>query len=373
MVICHIISGDLWAGAEAMCYRLIKGLQEIKNIQISVILFNNGKLETELRKLGTALYVVDEKRFGHFHLIKKIHSILMELNPDIIHTHGLKENITAYLSSIFNHKHIRLLCTQHGAGEPNIRAKRKLLLKINDYILSRRFHSFIAVSEDLRDILFENRGFPSEKLVVIRNGTEIPPHPKGFNDRTSFVIGSAGRLFQIKDYPFLVDIAAEIFKHSKDIRFELAGDGPEKEEINKRIKIYGLEKVFTLKGFTEDMNEFYTGLDLYVNTSMHEGFPMSVLEAMAHGLPVVAPREGGLKEIIDDGEVGFLVDGREPNRFAMKCLEIYKDRNLRLKMGRASREKIIKEYSISKMVEEYVKLYNIAVNSCWQHMICPVL
>ena len=363
MVICHIISGDLWAGAEVMCHRLIKGLQENNNFHISVILFNERKLAAELRKLGINLYVVDETRLGYYYLIKKIHRILMELNPDIIHTHGLKENITAYLSSIYNRKHIRLLCTQHGAGEPNIRAKRKLLLKINDYILSRRFHSVIAVSDDLRDILFENRGFPYEKLVVIRNGTEVPPHPKEINDRDPFVIGSAGRLFPIKDYPFLVDIAAEIFKHAQNIRFELAGDGPEREEIIKRIKIYGLEKVFTLKGFTEDMNEFYMGLDLYVNTSMHEGFPMSVLEAMAHGLPVVAPREGGLKEIIEDGEVGFLVDGREPNRFAVKCMEIYKDRNLRLKMGRASREKILKEYSISKMAEKYIKLYNIAVNS----------
>ena len=111
------------------------------------------------------------------------------------------------------------------------------------------------------------------------------------------------------------------------------------------------------------MNEFYLGLDLFVNTSIHEGFPMSVLEAMAHGLPVVAPREGGLKEIIEDGEEGFLVDGREPNRFAVKCLEIYKNRNLRLKMGRASRDKILKEYSISMMAEKYAKLYDIAVNS----------
>ena len=105
------------------------------------------------------------------------------------------------------------------------------------------------------------------------------------------------------------------------------------------------------------MQEFYKGLDLYINTSLHEGFPMSVLEAMSHGLPVVAPKEGGIKEVVTDGLQGFLVEGRDPKRFAEKCLAIYQDQIMRQRMGAASREKVAREYSEETMAENYCVLY----------------
>ena len=105
------------------------------------------------------------------------------------------------------------------------------------------------------------------------------------------------------------------------------------------------------------MSDFYKGLDLYINTSLHEGFPMSVLEAMSHGLPVVAPIEGGIKEVVTDGLQGFLIEGRDPKRFAQKCLAIYQDKYMRQRMGAASREKVAREYSIETMAEKYYELY----------------
>jgi glycosyltransferase involved in cell wall biosynthesis len=192
---------------------------------------------------------------------------------------------------------------------------------------------------------------------VIHNGTEIPEEINSDRGNHPFTIGSAGRFFPVKDYPFFVEIAAEIHRHAKDVCFELAGEGPEFEKITERINRYGLQDVFRLKGFVEDISVFYTGLDLYINTSIHEGLPMSVLEAMSHGLPVVAPEEGGIKEVVTDGLQGFLIEGRDPRRFAQKCLAISKDRNLRQSMGTASREKVAREYSIRTMAEKYYELY----------------
>ena len=168
---------------------------------------------------------------------------------------------------------------------------------------------------------------------MIHNGTVIADRIHTDRGNHPFTIGSAGRFFPVKDYPFLVEVAAEINRYAKDVRFELAGEGPEFERVTERIQRYGLQDIFRLKGFMESMSEFYNGLDLYINTSLHEGFPMSVLEAMSHGLPVVAPKEGGIKEVVTDGVQGFLIEGRDPKRYAQKCLADLSGSNLETEYG----------------------------------------
>ena len=357
MRICHLISGDLWAGAEVMALRLISGLAEEKGVEISAVLLNEGKLARKLNNLGIPIDVVDETRSNFFQINKRIHEILRKFKPDIVHTHRLKENILGYLASRKSGLEIPLLCTQHGLDEPQLRLKWKLLSRVNLYILSRHFRNIVAVSEDIRITLSEKYDLPSEKLVVIHNGTEIPEEGTPDRGNHPFTIGSAGRFFPVKDYPFLVEVAAEVNRYDKDVHFELAGEGPDFVTVIERIQRYGLQDVFFLKGFVESMSGFYNGLDIYINTSMHEGFPMSVLEAMSHGLPVVAPKEGGIKEAVTDGVHGFLIEGRDPKRYAQKCLAIYQDRNMRQIMGTASKEKVAREYSIKTMAGKYHELY----------------
>jgi len=357
MRICHLISGDLWAGAEVMGLRLLTGLAEKKGVEISAILLNEGKLAREIRNLGIRIDVVDEARLNFFQIYKGFHDILIKFQPDIVHTHRLKENILGYLSSRKANRGISLICTQHGLDEPNLRLKWKLLSRANRYLMSRYFKCIVAVSEDMCITLSEKYGLPAGKIVVIHNGTEIPEENNPDRRNHPFTIGSAGRFFPVKDFSFFVEVAAEVKLCVKDIRFELAGEGPEFENITERIYRHGLQNVFHLKGFVEDIPVFYMGLDLYINTSIHEGLPMSVLEAMSHGLPVIAPKDGGIKEVVTDGLQGFLIEGRDPKRFAQKCLAIYKDRNLRQSMGAASREKVAKEYSIITMTEKYYELY----------------
>ena len=98
-----------------------------------------------------------------------------------------------------------------------------------------------------------------------------------------------------------------------------------------------MSSCFFLKGHQHDMASFYRGLDLYINTSIHEGIPMTILEALAHGLPVIAPAVGGIVEIIEDGKDGFLIDSRDPCRFAEKCLLLMENCELRKTMAKAAR------------------------------------
>ena len=363
MKLCYIISGDLWAGVEVMCYRLLKGLLNYNNLELSVILLNEGKLAEEIRKLKIPVYVVDETRLNFFQIVRNFRNIIIEISPDIIHSHRLKENILAYLSIKSETRWVQLLSTQHGMQEPLIckykAIKQYVLTKYNYYIIVKYFKYIIAVSEDIRKNIIQMYSIPNDKVFVIHNGTYIESEIELSLERekNSFVIGSAGRLFPIKDYPFMVEIAREVLNQANQVRFELAGEGPEMENIHRLICAYKIEKSFILRGFIDKMETFYQGLDLYINTSLHEGLPMSVIEAMAHGIPVIAPNTGGLVEILNNGSQGYLIEGRNPKIFAEKCLKLIRDKDLYQKMGIASRDKIQNEFSMYKMAENYHNLY----------------
>ena len=361
MRICNIISGDLWAGAEVMYYHLLKGLRKYGDVEILSILFNDGKLAKEIRNLGVDVKVLDEKSMSNYQIASNICKFIKEASPDIVHSHRFKENILAYIS-VKNNKNVKLICTQHGKPEPT-RFKYKILKsvvlsKYNIYIISKCFDRVVAVSDDLKNYMLKTYNFEMDKINVIHNGIEMPCGGISRKYNKVFVIGSAGRLYKVKDYPLFVEVAREILKQVTSVRFELAGDGPEKENILKLIYKYKMEEYFKLTGFVNDMNAFYEGLDLYVNTSLHEGLPMSILEAMAYGLPVIAPNCGGIPEILDADLRGCLVEGRDPKDYAKKCIRLYEDKEYAKTMGIASINKIIDKYSIEHMTSSYYKLYD---------------
>jgi len=335
-------------------------LQNNKNIELHAILLNEGKLAHELRISGIHVTVVDEKKNNIIQIIKTIRNILNVASPDVLHSHRFKENIIAYFSVVYRNN-ITLVCTQHGMPEPltgKTKALKKYILsKFNFSIISRKFTFIVAVSHDVRNALVNKYGFPDSRVVVIHNGTYIPEKQERYNRGDGFVIGSAGRFFPVKDYSLMVHIAEGVLKHSGRIQFLLAGDGPEKENIISLIRKYKMEQTFRLPGFVDDMEAFYKSLDLYINTSLHEGLPMGILEAMSYGIPVIAPKCGGLTEIIDNGVEGYLIEGRIPESFAEKCLLIIFDRELSMKMGAASRKKIVEIFSVDIMTNNYYNLY----------------
>ena len=149
----------------------------------------------------------------------------------------------------------------------------------------------------------------------------------------------------------------------KNIKFHLAGEGPERAKLQALIQQHGLNETFVLQGHLDDMPPFYRSLDLYLNTSVHEGIPMSILEAIAHGLPVVAPDVGGISEIVSDGEDGYLIEKRDPKAFAEKCFLLYENKQLRRRIAWVTREKIVKSFSVENMAAQYYELYLNVVNN----------
>lgn len=356
----HFISGDLWAGAETMAFNLLRRLKGYSDLDLSVILLNEGRLADELRNSGLTVHVIDERRYSFWEIVCRIRAILRSAPPQLIHSHRYKENILAILATGPGGR-INLIATQHGLPEfsgkkPPFAARFKS--GVSFHILSRYFTKTVAVSGDVRNFLIKHCAFRKENVEVIHNGIEIPNAITPKDGVGLFVIGSSGRLFHVKDYPLMVDIARTIADlDEKNIRFELAGEGPEHSTLEALIQRYELRNRFILKGHQDDMDTFYRGLDLYLNTSVHEGIPMTILEALARGLPVIAPNVGGIGEIIENGVEGFLINGRHPHDFAEKCLLLRENEELRERMSKSARYKAEQAFSAERMAESYYRLY----------------
>jgi L-malate glycosyltransferase len=352
--VCHLISGDLWAGAEVMVFSLLRELQELPELELSVVVLNEGRLAEELRNLEIVMRVIDERRVSFPKLVLEARAFMRQRSFQVIHSHRYKENIITFLA---RGRQAKAVATQHGmpeTGHGMFSIASQFVSKIDCYLLSKRFDKLVGVSSNIQRH-FLGCGARPDRLCVIHNGISLPRiYQRSL--KPVIAVGSAGRFFPVKDYPLMVEIARIISENKAQVRFELAGDGPGRDGLEKLITDYGLSRLFRLCGQITEMDGFYTGLDVYLNTSLHEGIPMSILEAMSHGLPVIAPRVGGIVDIIEDGVNGFLVSSRSPEEFAEKCIML-QNAELRKKMGKAARAKVEESFSAKAMAQQYHRVY----------------
>lgn len=360
ITILHFISGDLWAGAEAMSYQLLSGLNQAGNVDLHLIIINEGRLERLCRQSGINCYLLDERQFSTIAIAVKAIRIARKIKPDIIHAHRYKENILASIISGFCGCP-KLIATQHGRSESNEASIRKRIVdKLNQFCLRWIFSETVAVSQDTASYLLQAYGLKPKKLSIIPNGINIPllcrRQAEMGTDRP-FTIGSAGRLFPVKSFDRFVEIARQVCRVKKQTRFVIAGEGPEREKLENLIEQYGLGRQVQLLGHIEDMQTFYNGLDLYINTSLHEGAPMSILEAMARGLPVIAFGVAGLKEMITDSADGFVIPEGDEGLFASRIVELIDHPKCLTVLGKSARRKIIDCFSVARMVGNYLAFY----------------
>ncbi len=352
-----LASGDLWAGAEVMVHQLACGLKEFDNIQILVVLLNNGRLAEEIKIVGIEVHIVNESHLSISGLAREIRKIVKDFSPHIIHSHRYKENLLAWIVTRAMSR-IRLIATQHGMPETAVREQSiaaRLQTGLFFRLLSCCFDRTILVSGEIQQLLVGSYGFTTKNTNVIHNGISLSSNVIQ-PTKDKMIIGSAGRLFPVKDFSLMVDIANIVVPQSNAIDFVLAGDGPERPMLEAKAMEYGLQNRFSFLGHLDNMSTFYRSLDVYINTSVHEGIPMSVLEAMSHSLPVVAPKVGGFPEIVEHGVNGYLVNNRSPDVFADLILKL-RNPQQRHSMASAARNRVEGYFSQRTMARQYYQLY----------------
>jgi glycosyltransferase involved in cell wall biosynthesis len=175
------------------------------------------------------------------------------------------------------------------------------------------------------------------------------------------VVGLVGRLSVEKGVDIFLHAAARVLAHCPDAKFIVAGDGPDRAELETLIDQLGIRGSVRLLGRRDDMSSLYASLDVMVSASRQEGLPIAILEGMASRLPLVATAVGEVPTVILDGRTGMLVPAEAPDLLAAAIIELLRDPAKRERLGSAARQLIQDEYSAARMTADYLRVYEEAL------------
>ena len=260
---------------------------------------------------------------------------------DIVHAHSGRAQTVAYWETIGSR--VCRVVTRHVAFQP----RHPWVYKLK---YTRTCHGIIAVSAAVRRGLIEN-GVPAAKIEIVHTGIEIPETIRGARSSAEFVVGHIGAFTQEKGQDIAVAAAALLRGSLPRARVVLAGDGQLWNEIRRSAP----ENV-TFPGFVSDRAAFFATLDLFIMPSRSEAWGLAALEAMAHGVPVIASDAGGLPEIIEPGNGGWLIPAGDPEALARAITDAATNMDVLRAQGHKARERA-RLFSVDRMVEQTAAFY----------------
>lgn len=361
MKILHIISGDLWGGAESLVYGIIRETAQNPDHEVSVLLFNHGILEKRLKSAGIGIKIVDENSMSQLSLLLKAFAYIRTLKPDIIHTHKHKENVVGSLASLVTRT--PSVRTAHGDVESDVNLSDgfKFLYKLLNVFTGRTIQKkIIAVSRDLHDKL--EKQYPASKIVTIPNGIILK---KRSNDqlgkkqkKDKINIAIICRLVPVKRVDIFLAMAQKLSLIQPDrFHFTIFGDGPLDSSLKNLSREYGVSDNVTFMGFVPDMAIYFPKIDFVVITSDHEGLPMNLLESVAHGIPIVSHDVGDISKVLCDGTCGVILNSQDPKEFATAIYNLANDIETIDSYTRSAFENVKNNYSLRSTTEQYIDLY----------------
>ena len=255
--------------------------------------------------------------------------------------------------------------TEHGRSFPD--PPRRTHFLFNRTVL-RRGDRIIAVGEDVRRALIDNEGFPPGRVEVVYNGVDTGAFAESARHREAvrreigvgagdFVLMQVARLDPIKDHATAVRAVGRAAERRGDVRLVIVGEGAEAGPIDDLIRGLGLGDHVLRLGVRSDVARLLGAADAVLLTSRSEGIPLTLIEGMAAGLPVVATRVGGVPEVVAEGETGLLAPAGDADALAAHILRLADDRDLRERLGRAGRERARTSFDEGRMIAAYDRIY----------------
>jgi len=370
----HIASGDLWAGAEVQLFTLATALRKNTETIVYIILLNHGKLEQKLRDTGINVTVINEARLNSAQILRQMIKTVRKIQPDIIHTHRVKENILGSIAA-WRCGHIPSLRTQHGAAEhpAAIYKLHKHIIYFLDWFCGRYYQRYIiAVSADLAEKLA--RKYPESHIKTIENGIDtdsLPATATLANNTTStrhYRVGIAGRLVPVKRVDLFIQAAVCLKQQHPELSvdFYIYGDGPLSSSLQQQVTAASAEDYIHFEGHCYDMDTALQTLDILLMTSDHEGLPMILLEAMRLKTAIIAHSVGGIPHLLDQGKCGILIDEHKTEAFSEAIFQLLSQPEQRQQYIQRAFERVNQHYSARQSAQLYWNLYT---QLCSNHLI----
>jgi glycosyltransferase involved in cell wall biosynthesis len=339
-------------GTEEVLIGLCKALREMGH-DVSVVLIKTGWLQDRLEAERIPVDAMTLHRPFEPAFVRRLAAVIANRRADVLHTHEF--TLAFYGKLAGRSTRVPLVATAHGANFARGFKRRILGAAV---LRPSKALRLTAVSGALARIIASELLVPVGRIQVVRNGIDIPPPVQPRMQQTgAFRLVAVGNLYPVKNHGVLVRVVGALRRSGVPAELDVLGRGSEEASLRAEIGKLGLTDAVRLQGFRSDVAEFLQRADVFVSSSVSEQMPLSFLEAMARGLPVVASRVGGVPEIVDEGSTGLLFDSGDETTATAHLQSLWLDPAKRIALGKRAREIAEAQYGVSVMAETYAMIY----------------
>jgi glycosyltransferase involved in cell wall biosynthesis len=361
----QLITSLLPAGAERLVVHLLEHVNRERFAPVCICLGNpvGSHLEARVQQLGVPLHFLGKGDKMSIEVLRKLDALFRQYRPAVVHTHLLALNYAYPL--MLRYRTPARVYTVHNL------AKKDMGLRTAPMVRALAFRYRIggvvpvAIAEEVRATIQQLYGYPDPPLIP--NGIptdEYAPNPDtraqwrqahGIEPRAT-VVTHIGRFAVQKNHALLVEAFAQV-RSDAPLYLLLVGGGELENAVREQVAALGLQERVRFLGVRADVADILRASDVFVLSSRWEGNPMSVMEAMAAGLPVVSTAVGGVPELVQEGATGLLVPSEDTGALACALQALVDDPARRQAMGAAARQHAIAHFDIRHTVRGYEQLY----------------
>ncbi|MBU4305738.1 MAG: glycosyltransferase [Candidatus Omnitrophica bacterium] len=354
-------------GAEILLLCLLKKINKFR-FEFKIAYPHDGVLSEEFRKNGAEVISFETKSKFDMGAINRLVRIIKLKKISIVHSHQTRLDFFGCIAAKFagipfiftRHLSISDLSSSHW--------KKQSYMYIDRIVTVKYAKKIVAVSKDIAGNLIAKENADSYKTKVIYAGIDLENYRKGISIgevRKEFGLGSEiplvgviARLNEQKAHQYFLSAAVEVLKAVPLTKFLIVGDGPLKEKHGALCRELGLEEQVIFAGYRKDTARILADLDVAALSSLSEGVPVTIVEAMAMSKPMVCFNVGGVPELVVDGVTGILVPIKDVKALADGIVRLLKNKEEAKQMGEAGRRRVEEYFNLERMVKEYEKVYN---------------
>lgn len=329
------------------------------------------------RKIGVRHFVdLPDRSTVDGQCLRHLKQLIVAHDLQVVHAHDDKTLLYAWLLRLMLPRvRIMYTCHSHAVYSRSDFATFKQYLsfqvrqKIQIWLMQRYLKPIITVSRNTKDRLVSN-GVARDDVAVLHNGIDVRYWQRSAVRatlkeelgiaRNGFLVGTVARITYDKDLPTFYKVAEEVARRHAEVTFVIVGDGygEELERAREDVARRGLERLIRFTGHRTDLREIYAAFDLFLMTSLTEGMPNTLLEAMSMGVPSVSTAVGGVPELLEEGRSGFMAPVGDAVGLAEKVSLLLDDPNLLARFGAACRERVETAFSFERRVRRMEEYYN---------------
>lgn len=359
----HILLSMSMGGAETLVYHMVQHSSFAGNKPVICCLKSVGELGERLKDEGFTVYCHYSKMGVDWGLIGWIRRIILSEKIDVVHAHQYPAFFYG-APAAFLAGRVKCIYTEHGRLYPDKRHWKRCLV---NPVLAASVDHLVSISLSTAKAMADIDNLPSNKIKIINNGVDIcrmmPALDQARKRRelsigeTCQIIGTAARLEPIKNLPMMLRAFKRIHHVLPETCLIVAGDGSQMEHLVVLAADLGIADDVRFIGLRFDMPEIYLLMDVFLLTSFTEGISVTLIEAMASGVPGVVTDVGGNPEVVTDGVTGRLVTSDDDVMLAEVVVELLQNPGSAKALGGAGREKVLEKFSFETMIDSYWKLY----------------